>query len=175
MTEPIQHSTAELEDLLERGAALATHRELVQLVEYLKTDRHAVTLAAGRSEQQAEETAAELRRQVRSLADAHADGQQRLHRFKGLVREVAARYAHEHDWCAVIDEALGELGLEPIDREFTIRVRFEGLTTLKVTANNEESAVANAIERSKLSNDSTYTLGGGLEVTVRDIDGEVWD
>lgn len=34
--------------------------------------------------------------------------------FKETVREVAARYADEHDMCNVVDDALEELGLPPI-------------------------------------------------------------
>ena len=74
-----------------------------------------------------------LRGEVNKLTVELTNVQKDFDEFKTKVVRVASEYATEHDWCAVVDEALGELGLKREPQTYgatlTITVKFTG--TLK--------------------------------------------
>lgn len=53
------------------------------------------------------------------------DLQKEFEAFKQKVAEVATRYAKEHDWCDVVDEALEELGLERKKSRVKVTLEFD--------------------------------------------------
>lgn len=69
-----------------------------------------------------------LRANVNEAVDKRRAAENGLAAFKKQVTETASRYAAEHGWCEVVDEALDELGLERASSTYTgtlvIRVNF---------------------------------------------------
>lgn len=59
------------------------------------------------------------------VAKASAAGE--MEEFKRKVERIAAKYARDHDWCSVVDDALGDLGLSMPTRTYdmVVNVRLE--------------------------------------------------
>lgn len=75
------------------------------------------------------------------LADERADANMRaLEDFKLLVQQVGGAAAERHEWCAVYDEILVDLGLPRRQREIEVRVRVHFTTSVMVTATDDEEA-----------------------------------
>jgi ElaB/YqjD/DUF883 family membrane-anchored ribosome-binding protein len=111
-----------------------THDELIERVNKLTADlatAHAGFNQMNRERVEAQETVAALRNTV-EFKDRE------LARFKEEVVEVATRYAEEHNWCAVIDQALEDLGLERAPKSYTAVLEIEVTFTAELRHRQED-------------------------------------
>lgn len=84
-----------------------------------------------------------LNRSLTNTADARNRATRELDKFRDNVREVALRYAREHDWCAVVAEALGELDIN-VDRDVTVSGTFS--VTMSLPWGTDEPSRSDVLE-----------------------------
>jgi hypothetical protein len=53
----------------------------------------------------------------------HEEVNSELNEFKNRVEVIAKRYAKQHRWCEVVDQALAEIGIEPTGIRATVDVQ----------------------------------------------------
>ncbi len=110
--------------------------------------------------------------QAEDYRQRYEQTQQEYEDFKVKVREVAIRYAERYEWCEVVSTALVEMGLGPLEQEYTVIVTVTGEIERTVEAGSEEEAVRKATEEVDLSIGSFWTLHDE-EFRVTDIETRV--
>lgn len=156
-----------------RESDLTSERDAMQReVDYLTTR---LDLSRSRNESLIQERDSLEQRQAQVLEE--------FHNFKCQVVEVATRYAVENDWCAVIDKALEELGLERVPFSYrgtlNVSIRFTAETTDRRELPDEEWVynsintydIRQAIERAfGMDSDHADSSVGNIEFAVSDVE-----
>lgn len=130
---------------------------------------------AARSEQ-----LSNLQAGTRGLIAERDQAQIELARFKHKVSEVATKYAANEGWCGIVDDALSELGLTRLIRDYKatlkIEVEFkaklsEGQPDLPDESWVRDSLTTSAIERAIKA--QLGTTGDHSSIAVEDVEFEV--
>jgi len=75
------------------------------------------------------------------LTDALDLARAELEGFKADVHRVASSYSVRHGWCDTVSDALNELGLSGVTKDYDVMVYVEGAVTVTVDAASEGAAM----------------------------------
>lgn len=123
MTADVEDFVLTEEDALDDVARLNT--EIVDAIAELEGLRTEVRLQRERANTQANRADQAVRE---------------LQAFKNRVVEVGAEAAENHDWCAVYDEIMSDLGLPGRVRSFEVEVKVSYQVTVSVEATSQDDA-----------------------------------
>jgi hypothetical protein len=81
-----------------------------------------------------------LTAEANSLREQLTEKDRQHEEFRQSATDIAARYAHDHGWCSVIDTILDEIGLPPRQRDWTVPVDVTQTVYVRVTATTDSDA-----------------------------------
>lgn len=102
-------------------------------------------------------------------------------RFKDRVREIAGEYGREHDWCSVVDNAMADLGLDPVcltetTFEVLVRVRFNATPVRDYYGDADSYAVEQSLSYTETGEEFTLGLDSDwTDVSIQHVDIESVD
>lgn len=124
---------------------------------------------------------ARLEAEVAELRTALNQERAAAARFKDRVREIAGEYGREHDWCSVVDNAMADLGLDPVcltetTFEVLVRVRFNATPVRNYYQDGDSYAVEQSLSYTETGEEFTLGLDSDwTDVSIQHVDIESVD